>query len=409
MLLRIKLAACVVLAIGARSVLLGQEAGHVEFGQRLECVVTGTCDSASVDDLGWITAIQFDQPGWEYFNEYEKKRLTDEAVALSAFRPIQKEDIVALRPDHAVVLLHARQGPAIRLASIARNGVPIQSFLLRDHYGYLYEKNWRSFSFTEAVHYNPTLQGFEFFQLTYGYEPIPTREHPTQDPIYHQSYHLVTVDESGHILLARSEPTGDRMFNREPSRFVQHEVAFQAFSLFTVHDDAVPRDAIWEERFLTPGDMDAHDSLVIQLDFEANWSGRFFFIEPADGYSIVEVAQRHENILTFPGDGTTCSLENWNRYASTWKDLHCTEHFFQTVSLNANEKGRFHAFEQGELLAAFEAECGAYNPEDDHSLIAVPSPYSPLVVVDCIVLRVRFESPSGGGENVITLKLASGC
>ena len=114
---------------------------------------------------------------------------------------------------------------------------------------YLYEKNWRSFSFTEAVHYNPALQGFEFFQLTYGYEPIPTREHPTQDPIYHQSYHLVTVDESGHILLARSEPTGDRMFNREPSRFVQHEVAFQAFSLFTVHDDAVPRDAIWEEQF----------------------------------------------------------------------------------------------------------------------------------------------------------------
>ena len=106
--------------------------------------------------------------------------------------------------------------------------------------------------------------------------------------------------------------------------------------------------------FLTPGDMDAHDSLVIQLDFESNWSGRFFFIEPAEGYSIVEVAQRHENILTFPGDGTTCSLENWNRYASTWKDLHCTEHFFQTVSLNANEKGQFHAFEQGELLAAFD-------------------------------------------------------
>ena len=97
MLLRIKLAACVVLAIGARSVLLGQEAGHVEFGQRLESVATGTCDSASVNDLGWITAIQFDQPGWEYFNEHEKKRLTNGTVDLSAFRPIQKEDIVALR------------------------------------------------------------------------------------------------------------------------------------------------------------------------------------------------------------------------------------------------------------------------------------------------------------------------
>ncbi|MGB2189620.1 MAG: hypothetical protein ACPH0C_01155, partial [Flavobacteriales bacterium] len=69
----------------------------------------------------------------------------------------------------------------------------------------------------------------------------------------------------------------------------------------------------------------------------------------------------------------------------------------------------FNAFEQDELLRAFEAECGAYNPEVDHSLIAVPSPYSPLVVVDCIVLRVRFEGPSGIGENVITLKLASGC
>lgn len=409
MLRHIKLAACLVLVIGAKSVLVGQEPGDVDFGHRLECVVNGMCDSASVDELGWITAIQFDEPGWEYFNEREKKGLSNGFVALNAFRPIQKEDIVALRPNHAVVLLHARQGPTIRLASIARNGVPIQSFLLRDHFGYLYEKNWRSFSFTEAIHYNPTLQGFEFFQLTYGYEPIPTRERPTQDPIYHQSYHLVTVDESGKILLTQSEPTGDRMFNREPSRFVQHEVAFQAFSLFTVHDDAVPRDAIWEERFLTPGDMDAHDSLVIQLDFESNWSNRFFFIEPADGYSILEVAQRHENILTFPGDGTTCSLEDWNRFTSPWRNLHCTENFFQTVSLNADEKRLFNAFEQDELLAAFEAECGAYNPEDDHSLIAIPSPYSPLVVVDCIVLRVQYEGPSGSGENVITLKLASGC
>lgn len=91
MLHRMKLAVCVVFAIGARSVLLGQEAGYVEFGQRLERVVTGTCDSASVDDLGWITAIQFDQPGWEYLNEHEKKRLTDGAVALSAFRPIRKD------------------------------------------------------------------------------------------------------------------------------------------------------------------------------------------------------------------------------------------------------------------------------------------------------------------------------
>ena len=397
------------LTFGATSDLVGQSPGYMEFGQHLECVVANTCDSASVDDLGWIAAIQFDQPGWEFFNEHEKKRLTDGTIALRAFRPIQKEDIIELRPDHAVVLLHARHGPAIRLASISRNGVPIQSFLLRDHYGYLYEKNWRSFSFTEAVHYNPTLEGFEFFQLTYGYEPIPTRERPTQDPIYHQSYHLVTVDESGYISLGLSEETGDRMFNREPSRFVHHEVAFQEFSLFTVHDDAMPRNAIWEECFLTPGDMDAHDSLIIQLDFESKWSNRFFFLEPADGCSIVEVAQRHENILTFPGDGTTCSLENWNRFAAPWRDLHCTEHFFQPVSLNADEKRQFNAFEQGELLAAFEAECGAYDPEDDHTLIAVPSPYSPLVVVDCIVLRVRFEGPTGGGENVIILKLASGC
>ena len=72
----------------------------------------------------------------------------------------------------------------------------------------------------------------------------------------------------------------------------------------------------------------------------------------------MEVAQRHENILTFPGDGTTCSLENWNRYASTWKDLHCKEHFFQTVSLNANEKGQFHAFEQGELLVHLRPNAG---------------------------------------------------
>ena len=40
MLLRIKLAACLVLVIGARSVLIDQESGHVVFGQRLECVVT---------------------------------------------------------------------------------------------------------------------------------------------------------------------------------------------------------------------------------------------------------------------------------------------------------------------------------------------------------------------------------
>ena len=209
--------------------------------------------------------------------------------------------------------------------------------------------------------------------------------------------------------LLLSEPTGNQIFRREHVELVSHEVAFQGFSLVAMSEKGQPQSAIWQDAFVTHGDMDSHDSITIQLDFEAPWARRFFFLQPNEGTTIVEVSQRHENILSFPGDGSTCSLPRWRRFQSTWRDLHCEENFFQSVALDEQEKRRFSEYTQAELARAFEEECGDVPDMASQSLVMEPSPSYVRVVVDQIVLRISFLNASGRQEKFILLQLAGGC
>lgn len=396
------------LTFGAGS-LSAQESATDAFANGVDLLLSGQIDSLPIDNLGAIRAVQFDLEGWDFFNEHEKKSTTDGSLPLKRFRPITQSDILQVADDHWVFLLHEKQGFKIHLASVTSQGVPIESFLLHDHYGYLYEKTFRAFSYTQPVHYNQEEGAFEFYQLTYGYERNPTLDHPTQDPIYHQSFHRVGVNGQGQMELLLSEPTGNQIFRREYVELVSHEVAFQDFSLFAVSEKDQPQSAIWQAGFVTHGDMDSHDSITIQLEFEAPWANRFFFLHPAEGTTIVEVSQRHENILSFPGDGSTCSLTRWRRFRSTWRDLHCEDNFFQTVALDEREKRRFSEYTQAELAQAFEEACGDVHDMASQSLVMEPSPSYVQVVVDQIVLKIVFLNASGRQEKFILLQLAGGC
>jgi hypothetical protein len=362
-----------------------------------------------VDKLGAFQAVQFDLEGWQGFNDHEMKSTPDGRVALERFRPIVREDVISVNDNHWVVLLHEKQGYKVHLATISSEGIPLQGFLLHDHYGYLYEKTHRAYSFDEPVHFNLDEHAFEFYQLTYGYERIPSLEDPTQDPIYHQTFHRVGVNEAGEIELLLSEPAGNQLFRRKRVDFVPHELAFQEFSLVYVSEAGQRQTEIWPEAFVTHGDMDSHDSITIHMEFEARWDNRFFFLQPAEGTTIVEVAQRHENILNFPGDGSTCSLPRWKRFQSPWRDLHCEEDFFQTVSLDNDERKLFSPYTADELTQAFEKTCGQVPSMESLALVMEPHPDHVQVVVDCIVLRVRFLNDSGQRDKFIVLQIASGC
>ena len=397
------------IALLASSNLSAQEITPGNFANEIDLLLAGQIDSLPISHLEVIPAIQFDMVGWEFFNENEKKSTQNGGVDLGSFLPITKDDIVDVRDDHLVLLIHEKQGGKIYLASITSQGIPIESFLLHDQYGYLYEKNFRAFSYTEPVRFNRDIQAFEFYQLIYGYEPIPTLENPTQDPIYHQSFHRVVVNDQGRIELNFSEMTGNRIFRREKRLSVLHEVAFHEFSLFTVSEKNEPRSAIWEDNFITHGDMDSHDSIIIHLEFESRWEDRFFFLQPAEGITILEVSQRHENILSFPGDGTTCSLSEWNRFQSPWRNLYCEENFFQTTSISEKEKLLFLEYNETDIIEAFEQVCGRIPTKDINSLVMEPSPSHVRVVVDCIVLRIKFICPSGNKEKFIIFQLSEGC
>ena len=203
------------IALLASSTLNAQEIPPGNFANGIDLLLAGQIDSLPISHLEVIPAIQFDMVGWEFFNENEKKSTQNGGVDLGSFLPITKGDVVEVRDDHLVLLIHEKQGGKIYLASITSQGIPIESFLLHDQYGYLHEKNFRAFSYTEPVRFNLDMQAFEFYQLIYGYEPIPTLENPTQDPIYHQSFHRVVVNDQGRIELNLSEMTGNRIFRRE--------------------------------------------------------------------------------------------------------------------------------------------------------------------------------------------------
>ena len=391
------------------SAVAAQETHSSIFASRIDSLIAGRLDSLAVDKLGEIRAVQFDKEGWQWFNEHEMKSTSNGRVSLDRFRPIVQDDIVSVNGNHWVVLLHEKHGVKIYLATISSRGIPQEGFLLHDHYGYLYEKTFRAYSFEQPMHFNPEEQAFEFYQLTYGYERIPALENPTQDPIYHQSFHRVGVNERGQIELQLSQSAGNQLFRREYVDLVPHELAFQEFSLWYVSERGQPQSEIWKEAFVTHGDMDSHDSITIHLEFEARWAKRFFFLQPAEGTTIFEVAQRHENILSFPGDGSTCSLPQWKRFRSSWRDLHCEENFFQTVSLDSEERGLFSEYTQTELTQAFEKSCGKVPNMKSQSLVMEPHPGHAQVIVDRIVLRVRFQTETDSQEKFILLQLSGGC
>ena len=386
-----------------------QEIQSLDFASQMDSLIHGRIDSLSLTELGKLQTVQFDQEGWQGFNEHEMKDAPDGQVSLDLMRPIVQDDIVGMNEHHWAVLLHEKKGAKVYLATISFHGLPMEGFLLHDRFGYLYEKNFRSHSFEDPVHFNPAEQAFEFFQLTYGYECIPTLESPTQDPIYHQSFHRVGVDERGKIELRLSESTGNQLFRREHVNLVPHGLGFEEFSLWYVSEEGQLQSEIWDEAFVTHGDMDSHDSITIHLEFESRWDNRFFFLQPAEGTTIVEVAQRHENILSLPGDGSTCSLPHWQRFKSSWRDLHCEEDFFQTVPLDSEARTLFSEYTPSELMQAFEKECGKMPSMESLALVMEPHPSYTQVVVDRIVLRVRFLNDSGEHDKFILLQLATGC
>ena len=386
-----------------------QEWPSLDFASRMDSLIHGRIDSLALNELAKLQTVQFDNEGWQGFNEHEMKDAPDGLVFLGLMRPIVKDDIFGRNDHHWAVLLHEKKGAKVYLATISSHGVPMEGFLLHDRFGYLYEKTFRSYSFEHPVHFNPAEQAFEFFQLTYGYERIPTLESPTQDPIYHQSFHRVGVDETGHIEMRLSESTGNQLFRREHVNLVPHGLGFQEFSLWYVSEEGQLQSEIWNEAYVTHGDMDSHDSITIHLEFESRWNDRFFFLRPTEGTTIVEVAQRHENILSFPGDGSTCSLPQWKRFRSSWRNLHCEEDFFQTVSLDSEARRLFSEYAQSELMQAFEERCGKVPSMESLALVMEPHPAHTQVVVDRIVLRIRFLNDSGEHEKFILLQLATGC
>ena len=397
---------CLIVMLLSAQIVQGQSLGGSGFAEALAHLMDGSRDTLALDHLEDVPAIQFDESGWEFFNAYEQKGVEDGKVPLHRFRPLVKEDVVELRDNLAVVLLHERQGWRVRLATFTLEGDPIQSFLLHDRYGYLYEKNFRAYSFDQPVHFNTDAKAFEFYQLMYGYEPIPSIEQPSQDPVEHQSFHQVAVNARGEMELRFSETTGKRMFHRSQAPPVIHEVEFHELSVLTTSYAGEPESALWSETHLTHGDMDSHDTIAIPLSYGTPWEGRSFFLQPREGHSIVDVAQRHENVLVFPGDGTTCELSDWKRYQSPWKDLNAEGLFFQTQSLEPGEASLFPAYTEAELEQAFASVCGA-NPTDPGS--PEPSLSHFRVVVERIVIRVRFEGPSGSGSKFLILYVASGC
>ena len=381
--------------------------GQSEFAKDFQELMAGRLDSLTLtEDLPFQ---QFSGEGWTYFNQHENKAHPSGKVAVDRFYPLTKKDVIEIRDELIVVLLHEKDSWQIRVASLHADGTPIQSFLLYDHYGYLYEKNYRSFSFDEPYRYDPEQKRFSFYQLIYGYEPLPSLDRPTLDPIEYQSFNHVHVDATGQFVRSEFEASGTYRFSQEASDLQVHEVAFHELSIQYVSDKNRPESALWPETYITHGDMESHDSIKIYLSLGAEWADPFFFFQLRYGNQITEVVQRHENIMFFPGDGDNCSLDHWKRYRSDWNEVYLEEGIFSLRELSQEERKRFVPYEQPELLKAFQKECGPLPESPTFNGVGIPHPDEGIVVTDRIILRIRFEGPAGNGTKYLILGLANSC
>ncbi len=381
--------------------------GQSKFSKNFQELMAGELDSLTLtEDLPFQ---QFSGEGWTYFNEHENKANPSGKVAVDRFYPITKKDVIEIRDELIVVLLQEKDSRKIRVASLQADGTPIQSFLLYDHYGYLYEKNFRSYSFDEPYRYDPEQKRFSFYQLIYGYEPLPSLESPTLDPIYYQSFNHLHVDAAGQFVRSEFEASDTYMFSQDVSDLQVHEVAFHELSIQYVSDKNRPESALWPEVFITHGDMESHDSIRIEFALGTEWVDRFFFFQLRHGNQITEVVQRHENILFFPGDGDNCSLDDWKRYRSDWNEVYLEEGIFSLRELSQEERKRFVPYERAELLEAFEKECGPLPESPTFNGVGIPHPDEGIVVTDRIILRIRFEGPAGKGTKYLIFGLPNGC
>ena len=175
--------------------------------------------------------------------------------------PLTRQDIFEVREDHTVALLREKQGRRIHLASLDFAGTPIEGFLLHDRFGYLYEKTHRAHSFDTPIHFNPQQNAFEFYQLTYGYEPIPTLESPTQDPIYYQSFHQVAVDEEGHRPAAQRNHWPAHV-QPDPRSACRSRSGLPGAELVHRQPRGEPRRHVGSD-VIAHGDMESHDSITV--------------------------------------------------------------------------------------------------------------------------------------------------
>lgn len=90
--------------------------------------------------------------------------------------------------------------------------------------------------------------------------------------------------------------------------------------------------------------------------------------------------------------------------------LHLEEGVFQTRRLKPGEDQQFPEHTQEELRTAFTTEClwpGAPSIEELSPM--EPHPDDTRIVLDRIVLRVRYDGPSGPGEKHLLMMVPSGC
>lgn len=388
----------------------GQELKTTEFITAVKQLQSGDIDSLSLSYEGSLPIKQFQFEGWEYFNRHELKDIESDPLSASKFRSLVKEDIIQINDSCIVLILTKKSGWKKRIGTFNYSGDPIQSFLIHDHYGYLYEKNFRSFSFTEPFRYNATTNCFEFYQVIYGYEPIPLLENPTQDPIYLQSYHQLSITKAGEFQMVFSENAPDILFSRLAYTPKTHRVEYEDVSIIYVSNQNLPELELWTKTHTTFSDMESHDSVVIPLSYGAVWYDQFFFVDTAEEYSIVNVSQYHENVMVFPGDGTMCTLENWKRYRSSWEDLSYKNGFFSTKYYTASELSLFPNYDNDELYTAFSEACGEpVNDSTEYIGVATPDINYPKIVLHQVVVRITIEGPKGIEMKYLVFQTANSC
>lgn len=367
------------------------------FREDLERLISGEIDSLSLPENHNIRLQYFDIDGWQGFNESEKSNYPDGIISTTEFYPISRDEIISISQNRILLVLKMQNGWKTYAATFQTDGTPIEAFLLHNHYGYLYEKNYRAYSFDQPWRYNKSTEQFLFYQLIYGYEPIPSIEEPTKDPIYHQSFHQVEADDSGYFQVSTLNASRDYLFSREDRQSKIHTAEFFEFKIQTVSDANRPETELWSEEHLITADMESHDSLTVYLNYEADWSDQFFFIQTQGDYTVTDVSQSFENVMIYQQDGSICELNSWKTYRSPWTDLHLEDDFFSTQSLEKEQLSHFPEFSNKELLMEIQSKCDeSANTESDHR-----------IVTKRIFLKFNYSFPSGSSTKYLTLELAT--